>query len=356
MTTKVTLTCAGCQRTVQLLRTALVARLAEGKPMRCTYCARELSIPAEVRADGRPQKQTSVTGRCPGCLRPARVVGEGDRYTGTCVHCALRFHSPGPGRGSFDFPAQQPAAADEVEAVVAPLASMPAGGLLRSALRRRQQAGALEAGEAPALVGMLTALQGWRAVSPEGELPLPPLEVLHLLGPLVLDAQFATIDEARRCVRLTNSMVLDAPTATGPQLGLGSKVALNTLGVGLLLATGTGFTVSGGGEAPQPEYLSRVMDLFADPVPGGSRLRGEVSENGSSVTPLARHELVGIVQRAFERRERLSRYLRLRCLCGTAVRGATAKGLSREGLAERLVEVGASRQEAQRLLAAFVVA
>ncbi len=330
----------------------VLQRIAQRKPLRCVHCGKEMSLPEELQATVTPPAPvpTRLLGRCPACLKPAQATGTPPVIIGTCVTCSLSFRCEGPGRGSFDFPVETPATPEELEPAVALLARRPSGALLGLALRRRLERGALPTGEAAMTVALLDALATWRGVGAEPVIPLPPPVVLHLLGPIALGAQSASVDEARGVVHLRASLTLDQ----SPGLSPGSRLALNGVGIGLLLATGTGFTVRGGDPAP-PETVTNEQWLAIDTSPQGSSLRGLAAQNQAPPQPIAREELVALVQRVFERRAMLERYVRLLALTGPRLRGAPARRVSREAVVQRLLDVGASPADATRAADAFVV-
>ena len=78
-------------------------------------------------------------------------------------------------------------------------------------------------------------------------------------------------------------------------------------------------------------------------------------QNQAPPQPIAREELVVLVQRVFERRAVLERYVRLLALTGPRLRGAPARRVSREAVVQRLLDVGASPADATRAADAFVV-
>ena len=45
----VELSCPGCKRSIKQSRAVVVKRLEDGKPPRCAYCSKELTLPAELK-------------------------------------------------------------------------------------------------------------------------------------------------------------------------------------------------------------------------------------------------------------------------------------------------------------------
>jgi hypothetical protein len=284
-----------------------------------------------------PTAPARVMGRCPLCLKSAMVrdassLAASGAVIGACGACGGLYLCEGPGRGSVDVPASSPATDEQLAVVLPRLASLMGGRFLGDALRARAKRGALEAGEAEHLAQCLEALARWQAVGRTPFLPLPPSEVLQLLGPIALGADSVSVDEKQGVVRLSSSEVFETPG-----LGTGSKVALNVVGIGLLLATGTGFTVGGG--APRAEVVTHEQLFIVDPVAGGSSLRAFVAQPGARPTSFDDGETSALAARLFGLRARLGSYFRLLALYGARFRGAAARRVTRESIVERLQDL-----------------
>lgn len=349
----VELSCPGCKRSLKQSRAVVVKRLEEGKPPRCAYCSKELTLPSDLkitRPAAAAQPPARVMGRCPLCLKSAMVrdaknVEGSGALVGTCGACGGFYLCEGAGRGSIDVPASSPAAEEEVEAARPRLAALMGGRFLGDALLARAKRGGLEAGEAGHLVQLLEALARWAAPGQSPFLPLPPAEVLHLLGPIALGADSVSVDEKEGVVRLSSSEVFETPG-----LGTGSKVALNAVGIGLLLATGSGFTVRG--RAPSSEVVTHEQVFIVDAVEGGSSLRAFVAQQGARPTPLDPAETAALAARLFDLRAKLGGYFRLLALYGTRFRGAAARRVTRESIVGRLHDLGVDA----RAVEAFIFA
>ena len=198
---------------------------------------------------------------------------------------------------------------------------------------------------------MAEGLATWRSAPDEPLLPWVADEVQHLLAPFLFDAPYATRDEKNGLFHLQRSMVLDGP---GGGMSPGAKLALNTVGVGLLLATGTGFTVSGGEPRPA-ETLTQYSWVRLTDTPRGCALDVATAQNDAAPRGLDVEERYALAKRLFGLRPALERYLRAVALCGPALRGASAKRLTNEAARSRLLEVGVPAAEAARVAAAFVV-
>ena len=348
----VELVCPGCGRSLKQAQTVVLQRMKQGKPMRCLVCAKELKLPADLVAKLAAPVVESVRrlGRCPACLRPAQAQGEPPLVRGWCSGCQAAFLCEQPGQGTFDLPAATRAAPAEVEQAISRLPVRPLGALMSLALRRRCERGALAQGEATRLAHMAEGLARWRGATAVPQLPWVPAEVQRLLGPFVFSSNHVRPDEKTGITYLRNELTLDSPGG----MGAGTSLALNTVGIGLLLATGTGFTV-GGGDAPPPETLSQEYWVRLHPTQGGSVLEVAAAQNGTQPQALSQAEQTALAQRLFDLRHLLERYVRAVALCSESLRGVASKGLIVEAARARLVDVGASAADAARYAADFVV-
>ena len=197
---------------------------------------------------------------------------------------------------------------------------------------------------------MTESLARWRSATAVPLLPWVPAEVLPLLGPFVFSSSHVRSDEKTGIIYVRNELTIDHPGG----MGSGTKLALNTVGIGLLLATGTGFTV-GGGEPRPPETLSQEYWVRLHPTQGGSVLDVAAAQNGSEPQALSQPEQVALAQRLFELRHTLERYVRAVALCSESLRGLATKGLVVEAARARLLDVGASAADAAKYAPDFLV-
>jgi hypothetical protein len=199
---------------------------------------------------------------------------------------------------------------------------------------------------------MSLGLARWRAASVVPFLPWPQAEVQPLLGPFIFHSTNVHFDPSTGITSLTNELVLDPPG--GGQISPGASVALNTLGIGLLLATGTGFTV-GGGRSPPAETLSQQFLVRLKAMQDGTVLEVATSQGGARPQLLDPTEQVALAQRLFALRATLDRYVRALALCAEDLRGLPSKGLVVEAARLRLLDVGASAPDALKFAPEFVV-
>jgi hypothetical protein len=347
----VELTCPGCSRTLKQTEQAVVDRARQGKPFRCLMCGKELTPPqdlVEKLAAPPPAAPTRRLGRCPACLRPAQAQGHPPAVFGACC---VKFRCDAPGHGSFDVPATSVATSAEVDAAVARFPPRPTTKLLELALRRRVERGALEAGEATRLADLHDRLAKWRPTPGVLSVPWSAAETGPLIAPFLFETNTAHVDPKSGCWVLRSELVLDG---TGKQaMGAGSHLALNAVGIGLALATGTGFTVSRGEDAP-PEHLVQETWVRLKEVPAGCELEVATAQQGEwhAYTP-AEHAVVA--QRIATLRPTLERYVRALALGSGWLRGAASKAFTGAAARARLLDVGADAAQAEKLAPEFVV-
>lgn len=347
----VELTCPGCSRTLKQTEQAVVDRARQGKPFRCLMCGKELTVPTELAAKlaaPPPAAPTRRLGRCPACLRPAQAQGHPPAVFGTCC---VKFSCEAPGHGSFDVPAATVAESAELDAALARFPPRPTTQLIGLALRKRRERGALEAGEATRLADLHEALAKWRAAPGVLLVPWKAEEVGPLVAPFLFETHTARFDEKTRCYVLRSELVLDG---TGKQaMGAGSHLALNAVGIGLALATGTGFTVGRGEDVP-PEHLVQETWVRLKEAPAGCELEVATSQQGEWHAYTAAEHAV-VAQRLATLRPTLERYVRALALGSGWLRGVASKALTGAAARARLLDVGADAAQAEKLAPEFVV-
>ena len=350
----VELTCSTCRRTLKQAEDVVVERLKQGKAIRCLVCAKVMTLPTALQAKldaPPPPPVVRRMGKCPVCLEPAIASGQLPILTGLCTHCSIPFTNESLGHGSFDVPVDAPADLAEVEAACARLAPLPMGSVLSLALRKRCERGSLAVNEATRLAHMHEGLAKWRPSPGVPLLPWAPDEVKHLVGPFIIHSSHVSFDEERDLIYLQNELMIDAGS-TG--MGMGTKVALNTVGIGLLLATGNGFTV-GGGAGRAPEVLTQEYWVRLHATPDGCIFEVASSQNKSPPQAMSPAEQGELANRLVGLRRLLERYARALVLCTAHLRGARSRRFVAEAALQRLVDIGMPGHQAQKFAGEFVL-
>jgi hypothetical protein len=337
-----------CGREVTLPRRALVARLRENKPPRCAFCAETLSVSADLLGEARAAAEAPAVGKCPACGLGAPAVGALPTE-GHCKLCQLTFWCTGVGEGRFDRPARQLAADDELREARRRLEGAPGGTLIDWVFHQRQQQGTLEQGEAERLAEWIARITTWTRAGPSPTLPLPNVEVLQLLGPIIVRSQTVQVDEARNEVRTVNAMMLGGGPLLNP-----TSVDFGRFGARLLLTRGAGLTLDDK-KHPSELFSSEVLYRL-QPEADGTAI--SIWSQPEKAAPYERHsasEHAAFSQHLFSKRAVLIRYLKCLALAGAGVRGARALRVTTRAAAQRLVELGREPATAEREAAQFVV-